>query len=71
MRAAVLLLREAAAVIERLPVTADGVPVTPGMTVWTWFADELEPVDITCVRPSGTYKACYSTEQAAKSKETP
>lgn len=66
-------LMAANAVIERLPRTKDGIPVTPGMTVWTWFADSCddgpEPVYIEYIRPNGTYTACYSTEAAARAAE--
>lgn len=57
------------AVVDRLPQTDDGVPVLPGDVVWTVFADSAddgpEPVTIEYLRPGGTYKACYSTREAA------
>jgi len=72
-------LAEAKAVIERLPKTKDGVPVTPGMSVWVdhgsdayeedryeegqWWPDE------SCdIYGDGEYIAlvdCYSAREAA------
>jgi hypothetical protein len=42
--AAVLLLRKAAAVIERLPVTEDGVTITPGMRIYLFDPGDPENV---------------------------
>lgn len=61
------ICRRAADLIEKLPRTADGVPVVPGMTVWSWFNGAgLSPIEIQYLRPDGIYTLCYSTREAAE-----
>lgn len=48
-------LYEALDLIDRLPVTADGVPVVPGMTVYTNAAGGTEDALVTSIT---NYRAC-------------
>lgn len=65
--------------VGKLPKTADGVAVTPGMEVWVWQDGELRHVYATCFDlvtddwwlRYGMYDwciqdVCYSTEAAAR-----
>jgi len=68
---ALVALREAEierlrSIIGRLPKTADGEPVTPGVKVWTWLGDE--PVQEVTMHAwmRGVYVNCYSTREAAE-----
>ena len=47
----------------KLPRTADGEPVTPGMTLYGpgWA---LDGITIECVREGGQYRHLYSTREA-------
>ncbi len=73
MRRLLAMVEEMEGVVVRLPTTADGVPIVPGMTVWAWFADSHddgpEQVSIEHVRGGGVYVWCYSTEEAAKAAQ--
>ncbi len=51
-------------IVERLPKTADGVPVAPGTTLWTVLGGNLEQVQIS--HGGGLYTECYSTPEAAR-----
>lgn len=71
------LIRSLCEIVEKLPVTADGVPITPGMKLWTDNDGEIESGTITSLYPvngemmvgcSGWEQAprdCYSTREAA------
>jgi hypothetical protein len=56
------------AIVDRLPKTADGVPIAPGQGVWTWFPDRSQPETVTLQRigACGVYAGCYSTREAAE-----
>jgi hypothetical protein len=57
------------AIVDRLPKTADGVPVTPGMTLWG--AGGGYGIQINRVGPYRTYPLMYSTrEEAEAAQET-
>jgi hypothetical protein len=54
--------------MDKLPKTADGVPVTPGMTLWGLGGEY--GIEINHVRAGGNYPLMYSTsEAAAKARE--
>jgi len=55
------------AIVDKLPKTADGVPVTPGLELWTVHSGTGLPYSITVgsVRYGGIYPDCYSTREAA------
>jgi hypothetical protein len=54
-------------IVDRLPKTADGVPIFPYDEVWTWFPDKDEPETVTITRTrAGVYSGCYSTREAAE-----
>jgi hypothetical protein len=59
-------------IVERLPRTADGVPVLPGDTLYADLGEGcVEPVTMLGVRKCGVYTGCYSTREAAEAaKET-
>ncbi len=61
-------LRQAADLIERLPVTADGVPVVPGMEVWHRdFKGRISPETAQLESPfPHILICCYSTRAAAE-----
>jgi hypothetical protein len=80
-------LAEAEAIVAKLPKTADGVPITPGMELWGSLGWNNEPAKATL---RGTYAEgysvgtpewgmnvrpeveCYSTREAAEAaKEAP
>ena len=65
------------AIVDKLPKTADGVPITPGMTVWTkyWTGPRKELVDdlqVFVAEPTiwmngeADTDQLYSTEAAAR-----
>ena len=55
------------AIVDRLPKTADGVPIVPGMEVWSWMGDAgLMSTEITRIGKGGWFAACYSTREAAE-----
>jgi hypothetical protein len=54
------------AIVSRLPVTADGVPVTLGMDVWIPFSVfPQKPFTIAVISARQDYSVCYSTPEAA------
>ena len=66
------------AIVDRLPKTADGVPVVPGMQIWPFFEIEDEQGAVVCLcahdGPTGEMLVdgdtmnvgkCYSTRDAA------
>lgn len=62
----------AVAIVERLPKTADGVPVGPGDVVYTLYGAEWRVQDATTAAeswmdgdPCGPIADCYSTREAA------
>lgn len=57
---------DAATLIERLPKTADGVPIYPGMTLYCYFRNEMTAFDVARVGLVGFYDDCYSTRVAAE-----
>lgn len=76
---AVADVREAIAVLERLPVTADGVSITPGMSVFDAFCGHALPVSgyntiggkLSCLYSEGggfdaICSGYYSTREAAE-----
>ena len=79
---AVAEIRELRAIVDKLPVTADGVPVVPGEdTVWRWSSilgwvecqiETSEPEDggweyVLCTSLiGGGVDSCYSTREAAE-----
>lgn len=61
------------AIVAKLPVTADGVPVGPGELVYTLYGAEWYVQDATNAArswrdgdPSGPINTCYSTREAAE-----
>jgi hypothetical protein len=61
------LQRLQAIVVDRLPKTVDGVPLTPHDTVWTWFGNgPVEAVTLQYRPLSLVYPQCYSTREAAE-----
>lgn len=74
-------VKELEGIVSKLPKTADGVPVVPGMEVWVWGEGELEGVRVPQqVHPSASwllgvekfegggmlhYSKMYSTRSAA------
>lgn len=63
--------RELAGIVERLPQTADGVPITPHSEVWTTDSDSPVAVkmwgELQVSIPQTVYclRGCYSTREAA------
>ena len=66
-------LKRLRAIVDNLPKTADGVPVTPGMTLWGLGGEY--GIDVNHIRAGGNYPLMYSTSeaaaQAAKNKRPP
>lgn len=69
-------ITELEAIVEKLPRTADGVPVVPGMTLWfvetrdtgkTWFVNEHEPIRLATNHYWISDKG-YSTRAAAEAE---
>jgi hypothetical protein len=63
------------AIVDRLPVTADGVPVAPGMTIYepaSKYGAPVEPFVANAVYAftdaplHNIYRECYSTREAAE-----
>jgi hypothetical protein len=68
-------IRRLRVILGNVPLTADNVPVTPGMDVWSWLCIngiddgpiyEAQMPALRYLRP-GTYECCYSTREAAES----
>jgi hypothetical protein len=60
------------AIVDRLPKTADGVPIAPGASVWAWMGDAgIVETEIQRVGKGGWFDACYSTREAAEKARTP
>ena len=60
-------VRDAAAIIERLPTTADGVTVVPGMTISYVMGDDVyEFGPIQGLHSRIDWKEVYSTREAAE-----
>lgn len=60
------------AIVDRLPKTADGVPIYPGMTVFARLRCAVTEVDVPKVGCGGVYAQCYSTRDAAeKARQQP
>ena len=54
-------------IVDRLPTTADGVPVVAGDTIWTCLRyGFITPVTISHQPQGGVYQHCYSTLEALK-----
>jgi hypothetical protein len=67
------VIREAADILAKLPTTADGVVITPGMSLWQpdWCDPEEPPRLVDGVRMDtfpdcAAFEDCYSTESAAR-----
>ena len=65
------MLREAADVISKLPLTADNVPVVPGMELWKfsqWSGYVFECLDDSSIRACRPdfFAEAYSTREAAQ-----
>ena len=62
-------IRELEAVVEKLPKTADGVPLVPGMAIWVWtddgLAEDVADNAYCCDHDLYPLHDTYSTEQAA------
>jgi hypothetical protein len=56
-------------IVRRLPLTADGVPVVPGMTLYGGGWGDVG-VFMETVRQGGQYTHLYSTAQAAREAAT-
>jgi hypothetical protein len=60
------------AIVDRLPKTADGVPVVPGMTAFALMPTTdgtgkcIYPVEMYAIQAGGKYTALYSTREAAE-----
>lgn len=55
------------AIVDRLPKTADGVPIYPGMTVWALIPGlEISDAEVQVVGIGGVWRYCYSTREAAE-----
>ena len=59
------------AIVAKLPVTADGVPVVPGMSIWTMLNGTICEVKCNTIHGTGEYTKCYSTCEAAEAGATP
>ena len=66
-------LAEARAALDKLPETADGVPVTDGMTLWFCGPCGAVPSTVSIARffsdgghACGDFDICYSTREAAE-----
>ncbi len=60
------------AIVHRLPKTADGVPIYPGMTVWALIAGrEISDAEVQAVGIGGVWRYCYSTREAAEKARNP
>lgn len=64
------------AIVERLPKTADGVPITPEMPLWYWWEpqytedDPILQMGQASAGPNAPH-LCYSTREAALAARTP
>jgi hypothetical protein len=59
------------AIVDRLPKTADGVPMVPGLRVWIWFVGgKITEAVHSGTDPKQSYWGsalwCYSTKEAAE-----
>ena len=61
------------AIVDRLPKTADGVPMVPGLRVWIWFGGKITEAVHSGTDPKQSYWGnalwCYSTKEAAEEAE--
>jgi hypothetical protein len=58
-------------IVASLPVTEDGVPVTPGMDVWVSHGNQpAHAVTITKIVNGGVFRDCYSSKDAASQPAT-
>lgn len=62
------LIEQQQAIIDRLPKTADGVPVVPGQRYWTIYPNNIEPVEEFLVTSVCNFVVCGAEdgEQSAK-----
>ena len=61
-------IRELLEVVDKLPKTADGVPVVPGMVTWCWVPEGyiMEAHATMENGPVRPWTECYSTRQGAE-----